>query len=430
MANGHTVQAFSSTSIENTFLSMMKRLQPQKDIKRLWEQQYPFLSMVKKIDDFEGTQIEVPWEYDHPMVSRTFSNAQDSRYGSSSLKPALTRTKMYGVGRVDMETARAARSNRGSWVRTLAREQKNVLMAMRKRCAIQLWRNHGGALGQLAASGAIANGDGTNDRLLLASKQDVYNFHRGMVIQADTVDGTSGALHSGTLVVRKLDFTNGYLYVAQDHDTIDTAYTATSGISSLAASDYLFAQGDWQASFRGVDSWIPLTAPSAGESFLGIDRSVSPERLAGHRLNDTSLSREEIVQELAARLEYTGGGDVVCFMAPIQVKQFALELDSKVVRDPGGKGRVGFRGIVVDTALGAIEVLSDPSLREDRCYLLDMDSWEFHHLDPFPHLVEDEGLTSLRVSNADQVEFRYRLWGNLMCTMPGGNAVAALPLAF
>ncbi len=423
---------FSASTQTGTWLPVMKRLQPQKEIDRLWQQNYPLLSMVRKVDDFEGTMMDIPVEYDHPFVSRTFSDATDSRAALQGRSPsqyakfALKRTRMYGVGRADAETMRASRSDKGAWLRLLQRETQNIVLSMRKRAAIQLYRGTGGALGQIATSG-IGNGDGTNDRLTLTVKTDVYHFSRGMSCTFDSADG-GGTQHSNTVpaIVRKIDPENGYVYFGSDVDTAVNLETVTT--NDIADADYIFAAGDYGNSFNGVADWIPFTTPSSGATFLGVTRSTGSVRLFGHRLDDTSISREELVQELAARISYCDGSNLTCFMSPIQVKEFALELDTKVVRDPGGKGRTGFRGIMVDTGSGEIEVLADPACPQNRMYLLDMSTWTFHHLDPFPHLVEDEGLARTRVSDADMVEFRYRAWGNLACDAPGRNGVASLPL--
>ena len=85
---------------------------------------------------------------------------------------------------------------------------------------------------------------------------------------------------------------------------------------------------------------------------------------------------------------------------------------------------------MIDTVAGPVEVLGDPACPENRMFMLDLSCWKFHHLLALPHLVEDDGLARMRVSDADQVEFRYRLWGNLKCTAPGRNGVSALPTAF
>ena len=412
-----------------SFIEMMKRLQPPAEVKRLWELQYPFLGKVSKSDDFTGTQMDVPLEHDHNGRSRTYSDAESDRHGSTSVKYNLVRKKDYSVGRIDAETMHASRDDKGSWLRALQREQSNTVKALQKNTAISLYRNYGGSIGRM---GSVVDVDGTNDVLVLENKSDVMNFSFGQKLEFSAADGTSGSVLTGNCWVAKLNFTLGYIHIAS---SLANAIAQTDGnyasiMTGEAETEYIFNNGDWGLSFHGLESWIPLTAPSSGEDYLGVDRSVDEVRLAGHRLNDTSMSYEEIVQELAARIQYTGGGNLCCMMSPIQVKQFALELDTKVVRDPGGTGKSGFRGISVDTTAGTVEVLGDPACPENRLYMLDMSTWKFHHLLALPHLVEDDGLARLRVASADQVEFRYRLWGNLKCTAPGKNAVAALPTAF
>jgi len=410
-----------------SFVSVMKRLQPPKEMGRLWKQTYALLGTMSKADDFEGSQMDVALEYDHPARSRLFANAQSDRFPSSSIKYNLTRARDYSTGRVDAETMAASRSDMGAWLKALQRATSNTHLALRKNTAISLYRNHGGARGKM---GSVIDVEGTNDVLVLDNKSDVYNFSRGMACVAGTTDGTSGSVLAGTFYIAKINFTLGYLHIAAAQTALGTPGNYASIVTGESETEYLFADGDFGVSFRGLESWIPLTAPSAGESYLGIDRSVEPERLAGHRIDDTSKSREELVQELAARITYTGGFNLTCYMAPIQVKQFALEMDTKVIRDPGGTGKAGFRGISIDTVAGTVEVLGDPACPENRMYMLDMGSWKFHHLEALPHLVEDDGLQRIRVSDADQVEFRYRLWGNLACTSPGKNGVASLPTAF
>jgi len=413
-----------------SFVDLMKKLQPQREVERLWELQYPLLAKCAKKDDFVGTQIDVPLEHAHPTASRTFSSAVGAaavnRNPSSAVKYNLKRKRDYASGRLDAETQHASRNDMGSWLRALQRETSNVLKTLQKRTAVALYRDAGGSIGQIAT---IANGDGTLDRIGLKFKSDVVNFTLRQAINLDPTNGVTGTLANAAVVyIRRIDFDNGFLYVSNVPD--GAPVDVTTLIAAAAVNDFVFNAGDFGQAFEGLASWIPLVAPVAGENFLGIDRSVDPMHLAGHRLSDTSMSYEEIIQELAAKITYSGGSNLTCYMAPMQVKQFALELNTQVTRDPGGIGKGGFRGVVIDTVAGPVEVLGDPACPEDRCYLLDATTFRFHHLLSLPHLVEDDGLARLRVADADQIEFRYRLWGNLACTAPGRNGVARLPQAF
>ena len=417
----------TAVTFGGTFASMMKRLQRQKDVDKLWALKYPTLSRMKKKPNFVGSQMDVPLEFDHPMVGRTFSSAQANSYPSSFKKFNLTRKKLYGIGLLDAETLHSSANTEGAWAPAFRREMDNVVKAMQKRTALNLMRDNGGYIGQISS---IGNGDGTNDRLLLKLKSDVVNFSIGQAIVSDSQAGeasTDALTDTDTVVVRKIDFDNGYVFVGSG---VSTAVDITSVISNVTNDWYLFNVGDFGNGIHGLQSWIPLTAPSSGESYLGMDRSTAPNRLAGHRLNDTSLSIEETIQELAARIAYSGGTPDLCVMAPVQMKQLALELDSKVVRDPGGKGDVGFSGCLVHTAGGTIEVLGDPACPEDRLFLLDMSTWCIHHLKGLPHLVTDDGQQSIRVTDDDQIEFRYRAWANVACYAPGKNGIAALATAY
>jgi hypothetical protein len=143
-------------------------------------------------------------------------------------------------------------------------------------------------------------------------------------------------------------------------------------------------------------------------------------------MTDTALSIEESVQELAALCSFGNGRPDKCFMNPFKVKELALELDTKVVRDPGGKGVFGFSGLQMETATGTVEVYGDAACPLTNYFLLEMNTWKLHSLGGLPHIVEDDTLSARTVSNADQVEIRCRLYGNLICTAPGHNGIGVL----
>jgi hypothetical protein len=53
-----------------------------------------------------------------------------------------------------------------------------------------------------------------------------------------------------------------------------------------------------------------------------------------------------------------------------------------------------------------------------------MDCWKLRSLGKAPHILTYgmEGLEGLRVGNADALEIRIGLYGNLICNAPGFNA--------
>jgi len=389
---------------------MIKKLYPQRRIDQLWKLRFPFLSEVKKDDAFEGSSIETPVEHDRSARSRTFSNAQANRSPTSSVNFSVTRVKDYAVARIDAETMHSTRSNMGGFVRVMDREIENMLLTLQQSTAHGLYRNKGGAIGVISA---IADGLATNDKVTLIDNTDIINFHIGQTLNAASTDGTSGAIRVGDTEVAYVDFDGGFFY--------NTGTDLTSDITNVAVADYLFNEGDFGVSISGLAGWIPATVTST--SFFGVDRTVDKMRLAGHRVSDTSLSIEEAIQELCAKISFSGGRPDRCYVNPMKLKELVLEMGGRVSRDAGGHATGGFRGVSIDTPSGSIEVLGDPACPLNLGYVLELSSWELTTLQALPHLVMDDGQRTTRVTDADQLEVRGRLWCNLRCFAPGHNGM-------
>ena len=389
------------TSVNATSVAaMIKELYPQRRIDRMWELHYPLLSEIKKSDRFDGRSLHVPVETDHPAVSGAFASAQANYFATSSESFELTPVDLYGVSRIVSKTMRQARSNTGAFVRVLDREIENLLKAMRKRAALALYRDQGGSLGQVASIDTAT--------YTLVNKTDVANFSVGaLVFLADESDGGTPRNSSQDEQVTAIDFTAGTI-------------TLAAAITGDEVGDYFFVVGDDSTanlgSAAGLESWITPSTPGA---LFGVTRTSQPERLSGHKITDTSMSIHEAIQEAAYAISFTGGSPNRAYMNPLQMKNLANELNTQVVRDPGGTGKTGFSGFNVQTAVSTITVMGDPTCPETHCFVGDLDTLELVHLDPFPHIVEDDDLRMLRVSNADAVEVRARGWWNMLCTAPG-----------
>lgn len=417
---------FPGGGVGATVGAMIKSLFPQKRIDRQWKNRYPFMSELRKSDRFEGDVLYIPIEYDHPSVSSNYSKAKANKSVTKSIRWAMTRKQLYGFGCIDAETMAATRSNKGGFVRLLEREISNVQLSMQKRVAVNLFRDSGGSIGQ--QDGNAPTDDGGNlFTVTLAVPTDVSNFNEGQtVVMAAASDGAT--LRTGTATVTSIDLSAGSIQ-------LDDAASGLKAAVAAVTDDYIFPEGDaeGQAANRGMMAgladWIPLTAPAPSDDHFGVDRSVNPERLAGHRLNDATMTIEESIQKLVADIAYTGGmpgSSWRCFMSPRGIRKLALELDAKVERDPGGTGVAGFSGFRIETALGSIVCVGDPACPDNRGYVLDMSTWELLHLKPVPHLIGEDGLRMLRVDDADEFEFGYRLWANLTCHRPGSNGVFAV----
>ena len=73
------------------------------------------------------------------------------------------------------------------------------------------------------------------------------------------------------------------------------------------------------------------------------------------------------------------------------------------------------------TPEGEVPVMADPFCPDNAGFLLDHSSLEIHHMKGLPHMVEDDGLSSLRSTSEDSIEVRFRAWFEFVCFRPFSN---------
>ena len=105
-----------------------------------------------------------------------------------------------------------------------------------------------------------------------------------------------------------------------------------------------------------------------------------------------------------------------------------LELGARAIREADkGDHSFGSMSLKMLSPGGGIEVRTGPYVPEDYAWLLDMSAWEIHTLGKVPHLVQDDGLTAVRVgfgaSAEDSIEMRLRAFWAPVCVNPFAQGV-------
>jgi hypothetical protein len=273
--------------------------------------------------------------------------------------------------------------------------------------------------------GAISNSIGAAAVITLVNTSDIINFWIGQKL-VFAADEASALRDSGaTLTVIAIDESTGQVTVNDDLDTI----------SGLAQLDSIFTEGDYTAAsqrnrIRGLDAWIPATAPTTGDSFFSMDRSVYPTWLAGHRLVASTagnLTTVEAAQSLGTHISRSGKRCDIGIVNPARLQDVITELSTKIqytqVSAPinNAKGEklaeVGFTAVRIMTPQGAIDLIGDAYCPLNTLYVLKKSSWEFKSLGQAPRWVEPK---VIEASN-DGVEIRLAFYGNLRCLEPGAN---------
>jgi hypothetical protein len=396
------------------------------DINDILKEQYPegldetlvmknhkLLPLMKRRKDFYGRHLHVPIQYGKPQGrSKDFATAQANEYSSNFEGFDITHVSDYGVGRLEGHVVdSAAGGDAAKFVDHLKNEIDGCLSTLGDTLAKEAYRGTGGARGVV--------GSVSTTSLTLADPEDVVFFEVGMELQADTVDG-GGTVHVGTATITAINRDTGVL-------TSDSNWT--SQITGLAANDYLFQQGDYDACAAGVAAWIPSTAPTA-TAFFGVDRSVDSERLGGIRFDGSSYTMDDVFIRAEARAARSNAKITHFFANPVDVADLkaVLEDRKRVIDVETYYNGVGFKGIkICDGQAGEIPLISDPDCPVNRCYGLDMNCWTWATMGEAPRVIDSDGLQFERLATSDAYEVRTVARHNFYTQKPGGHMTIALP---
>ena len=370
---------------------------------------HPTFMKIAKEGGFTGSAFFYPIRYGNPQgISAAFATAQSGAASSKGVQLQASRKAKYGIITLNGEAIAAAEGNKGAFLDLVTQETDGVLEEMGDRLAFDLFRDGDGVRGRRASiSGNIVT---------LTSAADARNFKVGMTVQADDT-ATGASPRTGSTTVASVD-----------EDTGTVTLTNAASISGFVDNDYLFAAGDLNgACMEGMEECTPLTAPTAGDSFRGIDRSVDVRRLAGCRINDTATVIEENLGLCAVNISTVGRKVDQAVLAPVNFWQMVRRLNAKVEYDDGGgTANYGFEYVVLHTPAGSVRVYSDPDCPTNRGRLFSSKAHYLKHLKGLPHIVMDDGLKSLRSTSADDIEARARAWVNYVQNDPASHGVIAI----
>lgn len=393
-------------------------------------QKNPLLALLPKMEDFKGKNMPLAiWYRTGQGVSATFSTAQTNAGVGGYENFILTRVKGYGIGKLENEVMEASRGDKAAFLEATV-EIDGIMHQVTRDLAIALYRKKDGVRGQNSATTAYNT---TTNVLTLKNREDVTNFEVGMkIVFADASD-----LDSGTITLRAHP-SSGNAFQILSIDRSAGTFVIDADPTSIAADDYIAREGDLTASSKalkiaGLQEWLPTTVASSGDDHFGVDRYKDRDRLAGLYVDGSSMSVEDALIEGGARLHEVGATPDLCIMGPMKFARLVRELGSKVVHDivkSPDMAKVGFSSVKVWTPAGVMDVVSDHNCPHDTAWMLTKSTWKLCTIGGAPRVITygpGDGLRWLRVSDADEVEFRIGWYGNLGCHAPGHNARILLP---
>lgn len=405
-------------------------------MKDLVYEKNPFLALVPKDESaggFAGKYIPVPLVYGTPAGrSAGFSNAQTNQNAPSLASFFVYRVSNYQLVTITNELLEATKDDAGAFVDEAKLNMDTGFRNISNDLAHDLFQSPQSERGQISAI--------TSGVITLVDAQTVVNFEVNMVLVSYSVSAltptvsTSAALgyviavnrSAGTVTVAA---TSGGSAATPTNWSTSFKYLACDGDILFATNGLKVAAG-LQQKVAGLGMWLPTTAPSAGDSFWGVDRSVDVTRLAGVRYDGSSETIEEALIDGAALVAREGGQPDMCFMNFTSYAALEKSLGSKVqyVSVNHDEADIAFAGIRIHAPYGPITVMPDRSCTSQTAYLLSLKNWKLRSLGRIPHILTYglEGLEGLRVGTADALEIRIGYYANLICNAPGWNCVVQL----
>lgn len=398
----------------------------------------PLLAMIPKAGGFDGRSIVHALTYGNSNARNAgFAVAQslagvngavgngvsaataatDSGY-NRDVNFTVTRVKNYASYSLEQELLLAADGkNAGAFISSITQLLDGTLQTLNNNMGLDVYGDATGALGQVTN---VAS-------LVFTVGEAVTQFEVGMALvcassRTAAIRGTTSAV---PMLVTAVDRSAGTITVDANTD-------------SCANNDYLWIAGDRPTSaittlasrlkIAGLDAWNPITAPTGGDSFFGVDRSVDVTRLAGQRLNIAAFQPEEGYITALAALAREGGKPGHIFTSFTDEKNIKLALGSRVDSQYTTVGDIGFESIRIRGPKGSVSIYADRNAPVGYARLLQLDTWELKHLGDLVNkgrAGSDAGMA--REYRADRFEGRMAFYGNMICYKPSANMVCTLP---
>jgi len=286
-----------------------------------------------------GKYIPCPIVFGGPAGGRSanFSNAQGNQTAPNLDSFFVYRTSNYVVATITNELLEATAGDAGAFMNEAKLVMDTAFRIITNDVALDLYNGGAssgerGTFGLNGGSGSISSGVITLD-----SPAQIVNFEVGMPLVSYSVSGSTPTQSTGAAV--------GYV-VAINRGTGVLSVSTTQGGSAGTPSNwstsfpYLAVQGDINfvssglatanaVKISGLGAWLPSVAPSPGENFWGVDRSVD-SRLYGQIFNGSTESIEEALIDGASLCAREGGQPDYAFMNFTSYASLEKSLGSKV----------------------------------------------------------------------------------------------------
>lgn len=373
--------------------------------------------------------------------SANFGNAQTYQSAPVTVEFNVTRVQNYSLATLTGDFLRASSQNIGSFMPGAELNVKAAFQSIGNDLAHDIYSDGSGTRGTFGlGTGTIVNGVITLDSL-----SQVYQFAVNMALVSFSIAGLTPTQSTAAAL--------GYV-IAVDTSLGTVTVSATQGGAAGTPTNwstsfpYLAQVGDTNFISNGLSSanmlkiagfagWVPLTAPGGSDNWFGVNRSISPTKLAGLRFNGQNESIQDAlidaVNQLAANGNEAGDPDFI-FLNPVSYQTLVKQLTSQGVYQMikakiNEDVSISFKALVLPTSNGEIAILQDRNVQSATAWIITLKTWKLRTLGKCPQFLTYPGFydqLGIPVPGSDAIQLQIGYYGNLTCNAPGSNAVVLL----
>lgn len=404
----------------------------------------PFLAICPK-DETEmgmgGKTFPIPVMYDTGAGrSAALGTAQTYQTAPQTVEFQTTRVSNYSVATLTNDFLRASAASIGAFMPAAELNVKSAFRNISNDLAHDMYSDGSGIRGTYGlGNGSIASGVITLDNLGM-----VYQFSVGMALTAFSISGQTPTQSTSAAIgyVIAVDTGLGTITVSPTGPTgsagTPTSWSATFPYLSQAGDTNFVSNGLASGNMlklAGLGAWVPSATPGGGDNFFGVNRSVSPTKLAGLRFaGGASESIQDAlidgVNHLAAQSSEAGDPDYI-LLNPVSYQTLVKQLTSQAnyVSVKHDEIDISYKALVLPTANGEIAILQDRNCPAQTAYIITLKTWKLRSLGKVPQFLTFPGFydqLGFPVPGSDAVELRVGYYAQMTCNAPGANAVVPL----
>lgn len=370
---------FSLTSATNLFKIKYNKLSDN-----VYNSANVLLARVKKDYSFVGKQLftPVPISFQGGVGSGSLPQANTADYQDA----LLTAKKVYSVVEIDREAIKASMNDEGAFVRgTKEVVQKGVESYMRNASRI-LFNDGTGKLGTIQS--VTDNGGGNYDLVITSATWKEANWEEKDYVNIETGNTDLFEVISVTPSTRTINVTR------------------VTGSQVPANSDVVFMQGSENNDPMGLKGVCDANSGSLYSITVGRRWQATQEAAGGAGLTT------DIMNQVMLEVQRKSGKVPNIIMTSFTQYRKLLNLleDQKQYiiepRSPELQGKVSFKGIEFMSSAGAIPVMPERFIEDDRMYFLNDNYITLFHRPEFGWF-DDDGTVFLRSATSDKYEARY-----------------------